>query len=210
MPRKITEQEKFWAGAFGNAYSKRNVGARIVASNTVLFSRVLSRARNVGSVIEFGANIGLNLLAIRNLLPEAALSAVEINPYAAKALKKSLPAVQVYRQSLLDYQGDNPCDLALIKGVLIHQNPTSLPAAYDVLHRASARYICVAEYYNPVAVEVNYRGHAERLFKRDFAGELMKRHTDLTLVDYGFAYHGDPFCPLDDITWFLLEKRQPL
>jgi hypothetical protein len=52
---------------------------------------------------------------------------------------------------------------------------------------------------------VPYRGNQERLFKRDFAGELMDRH-GLKLVNYGFAYHRDNYHPQDDITWFLLEK----
>ena len=32
--------------------------------------------------------------------------------------------------------------------------------------------VLMAEYYNPVPVSVSYRGNEERLFKRDFAGEL--------------------------------------
>ena len=42
---------------------------------------------------------------------------------------------------------------------------------------------------------------------RDFAGEIMDRHPQLQLVDYGFAYRRDPNFPQDDITWFLMEKR---
>jgi spore coat polysaccharide biosynthesis protein SpsF len=57
-------------------------------------------------------------------------------------------------------------------------------------------------------VSVPYRGHAERLFKRDFAGEMLKRYPKLRLLDYGFAYHGDANFPQDDITWFLLEKTR--
>ena len=68
----------------------------------------------------------------------------------------------------------------------------------------------IAEYYNPTPVEVTYRGHSRRLFKRDFAGELLSAYDDLQLVDYGFSYHGDPVMPQDDITWFLLEKNQSL
>ena len=36
-----------------------------------------------------------------------------------------------------------------------------------------------------------YRGHTARLFKRDFAGEMLDRFSDLRLVDYGFRYHRD-------------------
>ena len=52
-----------------------------------------------------------------------------------------------------------------------------------------------------------YRGFRRRLFKRDFCGELMDRFPDLELLDYGFGYRRDPNFPLDDGTWFLLQKR---
>ena len=64
----------------------------------------------------------------------------------------------------------------------------------------------VAEYYNRSPVAIPYRGHEDRLFKRDFAGEMLDRFSDLTLIDYGFAYHRDPAFPQDDISWFLMEK----
>lgn len=60
-------------------------------------------------------------------------------------------------------------DFVLIKGVLIHLDPNCLQEVYDKLYQTSKRYICMAEYYNPVPVEVSYRGHQEKLFKRDFA-----------------------------------------
>ena len=56
------------------------------------------------------------------------------------------------------------------------------------------------------AVTVNYRGNSDRLFKRDFAGELMDRYP-LRLIAYGFSYHRDNYFPQDDSTWFLLEKK---
>jgi spore coat polysaccharide biosynthesis protein SpsF len=44
------------------------------------------------------------------------------------------------------------------------------------------------------------------LFKRDFASEIMERHPQMQLVDYGFVYRRDPNFPQDDITWFLMKK----
>ena len=79
--------------------------------------------------------------------------------------------------------------------------------AYDILFRASKRYIMVCEYYNPTPVEVEYRGNKSVLFKRDFAGEMLDRYQNLQLLDYGFAYHRDAHFPQDDCTWFLMEKR---
>lgn len=97
-------------------------------------------------------------------------------------------------------------DLVFTKGVLIHLPPLVLPDVYDLMVEASNRYVMVAEYYNPSPIEVNYRGHGDRLWKRDFAGEIMERHPSLRLLDYGFCYRRDPNWPLDDITWFLMEK----
>jgi pseudaminic acid biosynthesis-associated methylase len=207
MTRYRTEQEQFWAGEFGAGYRDRNVGPELVAANIALFARILARTAGVGSLLELGANRGLNLIALRSLLPGAKQSAVEINAEACAELRQ-LGFVDVEEGSLLDERTRGPADLVLVKGVLIHLNPDHLPSAYAAIHRSAAKYVVLAEYYNPTPVAIEYRGHADRLFKRDFAGEMLDRYPDLQLVDYGFAYRRDPAYPQDDITWFLLEKRQ--
>ncbi len=204
--RQPTAQETFWREEFGDEYQRRNDDETVVAGNTRLFAQVLSRTSGVRSVLELGANIGMNLRAIDRLLPNARLDAVEINHLAAERLR-SWGRATVHEGSLVDVELDGEWDLTFAKGVLIHLHPDLLPTAYDRLHAASSRYVMVAEYYNPVPVSVEYRGHADRLWKRDFAGELMERHRDLELVDYGFVYRRDPAFPLDDVTWFLLRKR---
>lgn len=200
-----TEQEAFWAGDFGDEYIGRNDSPRLVAANMALFAKVLQHTRNVGSIIEFGANIGMNLHALRQLLPQTSLSAIEINQRAAGILR-ALGYVTVHEGSILDFKASTQYDMALIKGVLIHIAPEQLPNVYDALYAASSRYVCVVEYYNPTPVSVSYRGHTERLFKRDFAGELMDRHPNLRLLAYGFNYHRDPEFAYGDETWFLMEK----
>lgn len=202
-----TEQEVFWAGDFGNQYIERNQGNQLLAANLAFFAKALARTEAPASCIEFGANIGMNLQALRLLFPQQELSAVEINPTAAAELRKLLPEERVHNSSIIDFTPQRKWDLALIKGVLIHINPEHLPTVYDKLHVACRRYLLVCEYYNPSPVAIPYRGHSERLFKRDFAGEIMDRHPDLRLLDYGFAYQRDPNFAQDDITWFLMEKR---
>ena len=203
-----TEQEAFWAGEFGDDYIQRNQSAELLASNLNFFTRALSNAVAPASFTEFGANIGMNLRALKLLYPNASLSGVEINARAATELRGFLGADNVFEGSILDYKPATPVDLALIKGVLIHINPDMLPAIYDTLVAASARYVLVCEYYNRSPVAIPYRGHDDRLFKRDFAGEILDRHPTLRLVDYGFAYHRDPTHPQDDISWFLMEKQR--
>jgi pseudaminic acid biosynthesis-associated methylase len=100
---------------------------------------------------------------------------------------------------------DHLYDVTFTKGVLIHINPDDLNKVYENLYNLSKRYIMVCEYYNPQPVTVSYRGNENKLFKRDFAGELIDRY-GLRLLDYGFVYHRDNYFPLDDGTWFLMEK----
>lgn len=205
MKEYKTDQELFWAGAFGNNYVDRNRGEKLIASNINLFTNILRATRGVNSVIEFGANIGLNLKAIRHLLPDVEISAIEINQKAVEELEE-IKEIKIYPQSILEFTPDYKRDFVFTKGVLIHINPDFLGKVYDALYHTSNRYICVAEYYNPTPVEVEYRGHKGKLFKRDFAGEILERFNNLRLVDYGFVYSKDPNFPQDDTNWFLLEK----
>ncbi len=200
-----TEQETFWEGSFGDEYTIRNNAERFLSSNIALFSKILARTQGVGSILEFGSNQGLNLHALNQLLPMAELSAVEINEQAVSELKK-WGKTKVYHESILDFNPDYSRDLVLIKGVLIHINPDRLKDVYEKLIAASKRYVVVAEYYNPSPIAIPYRGHEGKLFKRDFAGEMLEQFKGLKLLDYGFAYHRDPNFPQDDITWFLMEK----
>jgi pseudaminic acid biosynthesis-associated methylase len=202
-----TEQEKFWAGDFGDEYIRRNKSEEILASNLNLFSKAFNQIGRPNSLIEFGANIGMNLRAIKLLFPKIDLSAIEINKTASEELAKHLGKDKVFNCSIFDYLPNQKFDVSLIKGVLIHINPDMLNDVYNKLYESSSKYILICEYYNPSPVTVNYRGHSDRLFKRDFAGEMLEKYSDLNLVDYGFCYKRDKAFPQDDVTWFLLEKK---
>lgn len=206
MPH-LTPQEAFWEGGFGNEYTDRNRGSGRVAANMVFFGKVLAHTQPVQRILELGSNIGLNLLALHHLLPAAELAAVEINKKAASELQTNLPDVDLCVSSICDFQPKTTWDLVFTKGVLIHINPHKLSLVYDLMYRATSRYILLAEYYNPRPVEIAYRGHTSQIFKRDFAGDMLDKFSDLCLIDYGFVYHRDLNFPQDDMTWFLMEKR---
>lgn len=199
-----TKQENFWAGKFGDEYIKRNM-AEGIASNVAFFSTIFSKTDSINSAIEIGANIGLNLLAIKNLLPKIQMSAIEINRSAVEFLKK-IDNLNIFHQSINDFIPTSTYDFVLCKGVLIHLAPNKLNEIYEKIFKMSCRYICLAEYYNPIPIEINYRGETGYLFKRDFAGEMLDKFPGLKLISYGFSYHRDPNFPQDDLTWFLLEK----
>jgi len=198
-----TEQESFWAEKFGDEYIDRN---QDWVSNIPFLSNVLNNTSNVKSVIEFGCNIGLNLKVLRLLIPKSKLTGVETNKKACDNLKE-WGGANVINSSIFDYSEKNKYDMSMIKGVLIHINPNMLSVVYDKLYNSSNRYILIAEYYNPTPVSVSYRGHSDKLFKRDFAGEMLEKYDNLELLDYGFLYHRDECFLQDDVSWFLLEKR---
>src|SRR6185503_15038681 len=149
MERKAfsTEQESFWAGAFGTEYIHRNKSAALLAANLNFFSNALKHAGNIESCIEFGANIGMNLQALALLFPGMRQQAIEINADAARELAARLGEANVFNGSIFEWTPTVAVDLALVKGVLIHINPGRLADVYRALHDATRRWILVCEYY---------------------------------------------------------------
>lgn len=201
-----TEQETFWSGAFGDDYADRNFSEKQVTGRVVHFARFLRSAVGIRSILELGCNVGMNLQALKRLNPDLELAAYEINSKAADVARRLGVAKVTTGSATEPLREERTYDLTFTSGVLIHINPQSLDQAYENLYRLSSRYILINEYYNPTPVTVEYRGASDKLFKRDFAGEMIDRF-DLELVDYGFLYRRDNYFPRDDSNWFLLEKK---
>lgn len=199
-----TEQEEFWAGDFGNNYIARNGSNKLLYTKVVMLSRMLRCANNLRSARELGCNIGLNLKALKLISPEIILFGQEINAVAAKKAAE-LEVASITNDTILNNIDGPPVDLTFTFGVLIHINPNHLESVYKNLVSNSKRYILIAEYFSPKPAMITYRGQTEKLFKRDFAGDLIDNF-GLKLVDYGFFYRRDNLVPDDDINWFLLEK----
>ena len=204
--RVETPQESFWSGAFGAEYTQRN--AIDFELRVPFFAEILQKTFGVRSICEMGANKGHNLGAIQALSPMYELTGVEINPVAFDLLK-AIPRVTAINSAIQDFNPAAQFDLVFTCGVLIHLNPDDLPKVYEKMMSLSSRYILINEYFNPVPVEISYRGHSEKLFKRDFAGELMDQYPNqLRVVATGFLWKRvEP--TWDDATWFLLEKTSP-
>lgn len=200
-----TKQENFWATDFGNDYPSRNEGEQLISVNVAIFSKILKNCPSVNSIAELGCNIGLNLVALNRINKNHQLRGYEINAKAAAAAKKQNVAEIINSTVAEPLDSKKKFDLTFTKGVLIHINPEKLVDVYQNLYDLSNRYIMVYEYYNPTPMAIEYRGHADVLFKRDFAGELIDKFS-LKLIDYGFNYNREKYYPRDDGTWFLLEK----
>lgn len=203
----MNNQEKFWKGEFGDVYIKRNQ-KKLIKNNLVFFNKILKEKKNnIKSVIEFGANIGNNLHALKKLCKKLnKITAIEINNNACKILKRGFKNINIINETMLKYNSKDKYNLTIVKGVLIHINPKDLNKIYEKIYKSSNKYILIAEYYNPTPVKINYRGFKNKLFKRDFAGEFLKKFKNTKLLDYGFVYNKDLY-PQDDITWFLISKN---
>ena len=211
MTKKITTtaQENFWAGEFGDDYISRNNSHSLLQSNIDFFKKSLRKSGPLEQVLELGCNIGMNLKALNAIMPKTQLTGVDVNAKAVEAARKTLKA-NIFESTIIQpLTFQQKFDLVFTKAVLIHIHPQHLKDVYENLFSLSSRYVLVAEYYNPSPVEVEYRGHKERLFKRDFAGELVDKYP-FQLLDYGFVYKRDPYAPQDDINWFLLEKCETI
>jgi pseudaminic acid biosynthesis-associated methylase len=198
------EQTTFWEGEFGNEYTDRN--AIRAADRTRFFKKILGLTKNLNSVLELGANRGHNLEAIHQINSELELTGVELNRKACNQMA-SLGGINAVCSTIQDFATSDRFDLVFSCGVLIHLPPHDLPEVYQKMFDLSQKYILINEYFNPVPAEIPYRGHAERLFKRDFGGEFMDlHHNQVSLVDYGFLWKRvEP--TWDDTTWWLFEKK---
>jgi spore coat polysaccharide biosynthesis protein SpsF len=199
---KKTEQEIFWETDFGNKYVKRNIKSdRILTIGKDLISNKVL----INEVLELGANIGLNLDAIKRIYPKVKTYGVEINKLAFNIGKKKH---KFYNKPILNFKSKKKYDLVCSVGVLIHQNPKHLNAFYNKLYSLSKKYIYLSEYFNPTPVMVKYRKNKDKLFKRDFAKELWIKFPKLKLIDYGFHWKEDPKLKnnCDNSNWFLFQK----
>jgi pseudaminic acid biosynthesis-associated methylase len=206
-----TEQERRWAGDLGDRYTKYNTiyvpeknkntlarGRQHLSINYQLFNGAIKgrQRKNIKSVLEFGAGVGLNLVAIRKIMPDVNMYAVEINATAAEKLRQVTDAGKIFTQSIFD---DMPikADLVISKGLLIHLNPRFLKQAYAKLYEHSNRYIFLTEHYSSRVEKVEYRGYSDAFWKRDFVGELMECYPDLRKLSSGIVHTTYQWCLLE-------------
>jgi pseudaminic acid biosynthesis-associated methylase len=164
------------------------------------------QGRPPAAILEVGANIGVNLRALR-LLINAELYALEPNEAARHRL--AADAV-VLPERILDGTAaaiplaDGAVDLVFTSGVLIHIAPEALGEALGEMYRVSRRYLLSIEYFSDRPETIRYRGEDDLLFKRDFGSAWLERFPDLRLLDYGFLWK--PVTNIDNLTWWLFEK----
>jgi len=198
-----------WRGDFGDSYTKRNHATQeAVEQRRLAFRQIFDHIEDgpVTSILEAGANIGINLRALREIT-SAVLHAVEPNPTARNVLIEDsvLLPDNIYDADLsaLPFD-DNSIDLVFTSGVLIHVPEIALEKAYQEIYRVSRRFILSLEYFSPLPVSIPYQDRDDLLFKRDFGGMWFDMYPDLKCVGNGFFWKRTT--GLDDLNWWLFAK----
>jgi spore coat polysaccharide biosynthesis protein SpsF len=204
-----TPQTLLWRGAFGDDYISRNpTSIGNVQAAAMLWAQILRRLQGdpPRTILEIGANIGINLCALR-ALTDAQLFAVEPNASARRHLvdESILPPGNILDGIASQIAlADRSADLVFTRGVLIHIHPDDLLASCREMHRVARRYIVSIEYFSANPEELTYRNQSSALFKRDFGAFWLEHFPDLRVLDYGFAWQR--LTGLDNLTWWAFEK----
>lgn len=197
-----TNQLDLWRSEFGREYTDRNDHEK--PERVTAWTRLLDGIAPY-RVLEVGCNVGWNLEYLRRLGVRG-LHGIEPQPYAVERARARCEEFDIVQGTAFELPfGDGFFDMAFTSGVLIHISPVNVGTAIDELYRVSRRWIVAIEYDHPTETEVQYRGHAGALWKRDHGALWRSRHPDLREVRTIELGAADGY---DDCTAHLFEKPQ--
>jgi len=203
-----TSRLDLWRGEFGDRYRERNgADEPMLRALRSQWARILQpiAADPPRSFLEVGANIGLNLRALR-ALTDARLQAIEPNPRSAERLLAdgvlNPDDMKIADGSKIPFAGAS-VDLVFTSGVMIHIHPDDHAGVCREMRRVARRYIACVEYFADQPREVPYHGFTGALFLRDFGHMWMETCPELKLRGHGFFWRhaGDA----DSMNWWLFE-----
>jgi len=187
-----TEQIDFWKGDFGKEYTDRlsfnfeewekfymDMWGK---TKTDMNADSIGQLPKNSTILEVGCNIGLQLNGLQMMGFEN-LFGIELQPYAVEEAKKHTKNINIIVGSGFDIPfKDRYFDMVCTNGVLIHISPKDLPKFMAEMYRCSKKYIWGFEYYAEKTTDISYRGHANRMWKSDYAYLFLKQFHDLKLV----------------------------
>ncbi len=197
-----SDQLEKWESEFGDSYTQRNIidwQVRLPAWREMIGGLQLH------NVVEVGCNRGHNLRAIAELgIVQGNIIGIEPNTTAIELARSSSPHYSVLRGDAFQLPFiDRYADLVFTAGVLIHIKLEDLPRVLAEIERICSRYILCAEYFAEEETVIEYRGHADLLWKRNFKQHYLTAFPNLKIVREGYWEMDKGF---DRTHWWLLEK----
>jgi pseudaminic acid biosynthesis-associated methylase len=192
----MSETSDWWKGDFGSEYQRRNI---VTWENRVPFWEHIVELTQATSFLDVGCACGWNMLALRRINENFEMSGLDVNLDALREAQRSgLDVMEGTADKAEELFGHNAAQVVVTSGVLIHVAPADLVKTMKSIMDASSQYVVAVEYDSPEEVEVNYRGHAGRLWKRPF-GKLYEA-MGLSLVETGEAQG------FDSCQYWLMER----
>jgi pseudaminic acid biosynthesis-associated methylase len=192
-----------WKSSFGDDYTHRNNSVDIGARRK-LWELILPKGCQ--SILEVGANVGLNLDALAQITA-AEMYAVEPNDTARDILasKELMPERNILSDAA-DKIGfpDSITDLVFTSGVLIHIPSEKLEASMREIYRLASKWIICGEYFAPSEEMVPYRGHDGAMWRRDYGSLYLDMFPNLKCKTNLFAWKR--MTGLDNLTFWVFEK----
>ncbi len=164
-----TETETFWQGEFGDVYHGRNQPDW--HKKVPFFKRILHATGPVGSVLEVGCGPGWNLRAWAAADPILGLHGCDVNKMAITQASQAMPWAifnECPANGIEEFYRTLDHDLVMTAGLLIHVPPEEIIDVMGQIVECSSRWVLVIEYASDREEEVEYRGHAGRLWKRPY------------------------------------------
>ena len=169
------EQEVFWNGNFGKDYNARNLRdlekldmeyrQKFGISRSELNNEFLGNLK-IHSILECGCGVGNQLLLLKKQGFDN-LYGVDIQSDAVDTALKRLGG-GIINESLYALSYNEEFDMVYTSGVLIHIHPENLTDVMKNIVRASKRYVWGYEFYHENFIEMNYRKHANKLWKGNY------------------------------------------
>jgi pseudaminic acid biosynthesis-associated methylase len=189
---KQTPQMDAWSGAFGQAYTERNLLSpreldalyeeRLGVSRRALNEQFIGHLDRTIRVLEVGSNVGNQLLILQEM-GFSQLYGIELQWHAVELSKQRCRGINILQGSAFDIPfRDRYFDLVFTSGVLIHLAPSDIGQALREIHRCTRRFIWGMEYFAPEYQEVRYREREGLLWKTDFARLYLEHFPDLRIV----------------------------
>ena len=187
-----TKQMEEWAGNFGKEYTDRNVLTpesmelsykdHFGSTRTEMNSEFIGDFDRDMKVLEVGCNVGDQLLRLQKAGFKN-FYGIKLQSYAVELSKSRMKGINIIQGSAFDIPfKDGFFDLVFTSRLLIHIAPEDITEVLDEIHRCTKQYIWDSEYYSDEYTQVDYRGHANLLWKTNFANLFLDRFSDLILV----------------------------
>lgn len=189
---KFTKQMGEWASNFGKEYTDRNALSlqemELLCKERYGITRTEMNLKFLGDfdrdikILEVGSNIGNQLLCLQKASFKN-LYGIELQSYAVELSKSRTQGINIIQGSAFDIPfKDGFFDLVFTSGLLIHIAPEDIIAVLDEIYRCTNQYIWGFEYYAEEYTQIDYRGHADLLWKTNFSKLFLERFSKPRLV----------------------------